>query len=100
MLACSRRWLYLVHAKRARKIQTSADDVAAGNAATKVMLTRNIAYRMRAAQALGNAHEMIAACIETFRAEGHPVAALPTSSDVVTEIARLDREASERAMAA
>jgi len=86
--------------KRAAKIQTTATDVAAGNAATKIMLTRNIAYRIQSAQALGNVHEIIGARIEAFRNEGHPEAALPTPSDVVTEIARLDREASERAMAA
>lgn len=86
--------------KRARKVQTSAADVAAGNAATRVMLARNIAYRIQSAQALGNVHEIIAARIETFRNEGHPDAALPSASDVVKEIARLDREASERAIAA
>ncbi len=90
----------IITLKRARRIQTSAADVAAGNAATKIMLTRNIAYRLRASHALGNVHEIIGARIEAFRNEGHPDAALPTPSDVVTEIARLDREASERAIAA
>jgi hypothetical protein len=90
----------IITLKRARKLQTSAADVAAGNAATRVMLTRNVAYRVRGAQALGNVHEIIAERIETFRNEGHPEAALPTPSDVVKEIARLDREASERAVAA
>jgi hypothetical protein len=86
--------------KRAARIQKSAAAVAAGHAATKIMLTRNIAYRLHASHALGNVHEIIAARIETFRNEGHPDAALPTPAGVVTEIARLDREASERGMAA
>jgi len=85
---------------RAAKIQTSAADIAAGHASTRIMLARNIAYRVRGAQALGNVHEIIAARIEIFRNEGHPEAALPTPSDVVREIAGIGREASERAMAA
>lgn len=82
--------------KRAAKIQKSAADEATGHAATQIMLTRNVARRIRSAQALGKVHEVIAHHIETLRNEGHPEAALPTPSGIVAEIARLDREARER----
>jgi hypothetical protein len=85
--------------KRVKKIQKSAADVAAAHAATKIMLTRNIACRIRRAQALGKVHELIARQIDIIRTEGHPEAALPTPTGVVAELARLGRQAADREIA-
>jgi len=82
---------------RAAKIQKSAADVAAGHAATQIMLTRNLARRIWGASAIGTVYDVIAQRIETLRAEEHPEAALPTSEDVVKEIDRIDRDSAKRA---
>jgi hypothetical protein len=79
-----------------RREPLSPEAMAECHAATEVMLTRDIACRVRSAQALGKAHQFIAAEIDRHRENGHPVAALPTSMGIVKEIARLDREAVER----
>jgi hypothetical protein len=75
----------IVTLKRALKLQRSAADEAVGHAATKTMLTHNIALRVRNALA----HEIIEQQIASLRAANYPEAALPTRSEVVSEISRL-----------
>lgn len=79
--------------KRAARIQKSAESEKLGFMATRVMLSLNIAKRIRNAQALGKVHEHIAIEIERLRADGHAEDALPKPAHVVRSIASLDRAA-------
>lgn len=79
--------------KRAARMQKSAASEKPGFMATRVMLSLNIAKRIRNAQALGKAHEHIAIEIERLRADGHLEDALPKPAHVVRSIASLDRAA-------
>ncbi|NEW98625.1 hypothetical protein DY467_17755 [Rhodopseudomonas sp. BR0G17] len=67
----------------------SHDLAAQCDAATRTMLTRNVAHRIRRAPAVGKISEVIERYVGSMRGEGHPEAALPTPSDVVAEIARM-----------
>jgi len=67
----------------------SPDLAAQCDAATRTMLTRNVALRIRRAPAVGKISDVIERYVGSMRGEGHPEAALPTPSDVVAEIARM-----------
>jgi hypothetical protein len=72
---------------------TPPDVVARCDEGTREILARDIASRIRRSAATGRKYESIGLMIDGFRGSGVHEAALPTSTDVIKEVARLDRAA-------
>lgn len=79
--------------KEDERKSTPPDVVARRDEGTREILARDIASRIRRSSATGRKYESIGLMIDGFRGNGVHEAALPTSTDVIKQVARLDRAA-------